>query len=96
MTYAVIENVAGGDWDTYSRITQEIGPDNIAGLVLLASGVGDDGLRVISVWSSEGDYRAFVTERLSPAVHRVTGTEASGSRSVTQAIDIRHLVHGRP
>lgn len=93
MTYAVIEDVAGGDWDTYNRITEEIGADPIAGLVLLASGVGDHGVRVMSVWSSEDDYRAFITERLSPAAQRVTGTEANGSRSVTSAIDVRHLVH---
>lgn len=95
MTYAVIEDISGGDWDTYSRITEEIGADTIAGLVLLASGVGDAGVRVISVWSSEDDYQAFVTERLSPAAQRATGTAAKGSRSVTKAIDVRHLVHGR-
>ena len=96
MTYAVIEDVAGGDWDTYSRITEEIGGDAIAGLVLLASGVADTGVRVISVWSAEDDYRTFVTERLSPAAQGATGTAANGGRSVTSAIDVRHLVHGRP
>jgi hypothetical protein len=96
MTYALVQDVPGGDWETYSRINDEVGKDPIEGLVLLAAGLHEGGVRVISLWESPQAYRTFVADRLSPASVRVTGSEANGSRSATTALEVRHLLRGKP
>lgn len=96
MTYALVQDVPGGDWETYSRINDEVGKEPIAGLVLLAAGPHEDGVRVISLWESPQAYQSFVVDRLSPAALRVTGFPANGSRSATTALEVRHLLRGEP
>lgn len=95
MTYAVVEDVPGGDWDTYARIADEVGEEPIEGLVVHAAGPHDGGVRILSVWSSADHYERFVAARLSPAVGRATGTTADGSRSVSTALEVRHLRQGQ-
>jgi hypothetical protein len=58
------------DASFYQRITDGLGPDAPAGLVLhLAIELPEGGLRYIDVWESQEDCDRFSEERLHPVVH---------------------------
>ena len=94
MTYAVVADLPGGDWETYEKITAEAGAQNGApeGLIVHVAGQTDTGTRIIDVWESQAAYEAFVAERLGPAVQRVVG--ASTGTSQAQVLEVRHLLRG--
>jgi hypothetical protein len=69
MAYAFTQDVPV-DAAFYRRITDGLGPDAPAGLVLhLAVERPDGGLRYIDLWESREDCERFVEERLHPVVH---------------------------
>ena len=94
MTYAVVADLPGGEWETYEKITAEAGVEDAApeGLIVHVAGQTDTGTRIIDVWESEDAYNTFVADRLGPAVARVTGAE--GGTSQPQVLEVRHLLRG--
>ena len=69
MLYAFTQDVPI-DAAFYRRITDGLGPDAPAGLVLhLAIERPEGGLRYIDVWESQQDCDRFSEERLHPVVH---------------------------
>ena len=94
MTYAVVADLPGGDWETYEKITAEAEVQSAApaGLIVHVAGQTDTGTRIIDVWESEAAYETFVADRLGPAVERATG--ARGGSSQAQVLEVRHLLRG--
>ena len=94
MTYAVVADLPGGDWETYEKITAEAGVQSAApeGLIVHVAGQTDTGTRIIDVWESQAAYETFVAERLGPAVERVAGAPAGTSQQ--QVLEVRHLLRG--
>ncbi|MEO5875133.1 MAG: hypothetical protein ABIS86_10030 [Streptosporangiaceae bacterium] len=69
MVYAFTQDVPI-DATFYQRITDGLGPQAPAGLVLhLAIERPEGGLRYVDVWESEQDFERFAEERLHPVVH---------------------------
>lgn len=73
MTYAFTQDVPI-DAAFYRRITDGLGPDAPAGLILhLAIERPEGGLRYIDLWESQEDWDRFSVERLHPVVHSLLG-----------------------
>ncbi|MEP7090891.1 MAG: hypothetical protein ABI776_12380 [Nocardioidaceae bacterium] len=71
MTYAFIQDVPI-DAAAYARITEALGPEAPAGMVVhIALERPEGGLRYLDVWESQEDCDRFGEERLHPAVHPV-------------------------
>lgn len=67
MPYAMVIEQAGVTMEDYERVTQAMGPEPVAGLLMNAVGTSDGGLRFVSIWASREDARRFEQERLFPA-----------------------------
>ena len=57
--------------EIYGEITAAIGEERAPGFIAHVAYRTDSGLRYLDVWNSEDEYKAFVVERLHPAVHGV-------------------------
>ena len=63
----MVDNPAGAQ-EIYERVRKRLGLEKPAGGIFHAAGPSPNGgWRVIEVWESEEDAKAFVTERLLPA-----------------------------
>ena len=73
MTYAFTQDVPI-DAAFYRRITEGLGPEPAAGLIVhVAVELPQGGLRYIDVWESQEDCDRFSEERLHPVVHPLLG-----------------------
>lgn len=88
MVYAFTQDVPIGP-EMYQRITEEIGPEPLAGSLLhLCVKLPDGGLRYIDVWESkEACARAF-DERIHPAVNRAFGGHRPATEPVVTPLDV--------
>ena len=57
--------------EIYGEITAALGDERAPGFIAHVAHRTEGGLRYLDVWNSEDDYRAFVEDRLHPAVHGV-------------------------
>jgi hypothetical protein len=68
MTVAMIVDNPEGSQEIYDSVRERLGLEKPAGGIFHAAGPAPNGgWRVIEVWESEADAKAFVTERLLPA-----------------------------
>ena len=91
MTIAVVQDIAGADYETYQRIMKEVGDERPAGLVTHVAGATDGGMRIIDVWESNDAQQRFLGERLLPARQRVL--DGMGIEPVTPRIDVLDVQH---
>jgi hypothetical protein len=93
MTYAVVANLPGGDWETYEKITAEAGVQTTApeGLIVHVAGQTETGTRIIDVWESKAAYDAFTADRLVPAIERLG---VPSGRSQSEELEVQHLLRG--
>lgn len=73
MSYCEILDIDGQTMAEVERITTELGPEPIAGLIVQAVGPAATGVRMVSVWESRADHDRFIAERLHPAFERAGG-----------------------
>ena len=68
MTVAMMVDNPEGSQEIYDSVRERLGLEKPAGGIFHAAGPSPNGgWRVIEVWESEEDAKAFVTERLLPA-----------------------------
>ena len=68
MAVAMMVDNPEGSQEIYDSVRERLGLEKPAGGIFHAAGPGPNGgWRVIEVWESEEDAKAFVTERLLPA-----------------------------
>jgi hypothetical protein len=68
MTVAMMVDNPEGSQEIYEGVRERLGLEKPAGGIFHAAGPSPNGgWRVIEVWESEEDAKAFVTERLLPA-----------------------------
>jgi hypothetical protein len=91
MPYAFVQDIEGGDWDTYQAITEEAGDERPEGLVVHVAGPTDTGVRLIDVWESEEACQRFLSERLLPARAKVLADR--GFEPMTPRIDVLDVQH---
>ena len=91
MTIAVVQDIAGADFETYQRIMKEIGDTRPTGLVTHVAGATDTGMRIIDVWESDEAQQHFLSERLLPARQRVL--DGMGVDPVTPRIEVLDVQH---
>jgi hypothetical protein len=94
MTFAAVQDIKGGDWETYEKIVAEVGVegDAPAGLIVHVAGEVDGGTRIIDVWESEQAYEEFVTTRLRPASGRVLAGQERPASPPPQVMQVKHLL----
>ena len=94
MTFAAVQDIDGGDWETYEKIVAEVGADAAppAGLIVHVAGEVDGGTRIIDVWESEQAYEEFVTTRLRPASERVRAGRDMAAPAPPQVMQVKHLL----
>ena len=94
MTFAAVQDIKGGDWETYEKIVAEVGVDGDApaGLIVHVAGQVDGGTRIIDVWESEQAYEEFVSTRLRPASARVLGDGERPASPPPQVMQVKHLL----
>ena len=74
---------------TYERITAEIGPEPLAGLLLhLCVQRPDGSLYYVDVWESESACAAAFDERIHPAVDRAFGGRRPASEPATTRMHV--------
>lgn len=61
----------GAEQDTALMAALDLEANPPAGARLRLAGPTDGGWRIISVWDSQGDFDAFVRDRLAPTFERV-------------------------
>ena len=72
MAVAMLIDNPDGSQEIYEQLRERIGLEKPAGGIFHAAGPSPNGgWRVIEVWESEEDAKAFVTERLLPAFDAV-------------------------
>lgn len=91
MTIAVVQDIAGADFETYQRIIKEVGDERPAGLVTHVAGATDTGMRIIDVWESDDAQQRFLSERLLPARQRVL--DGMGVQPVPPRIEVLDVQH---
>ena len=67
MSYASITVAEGLTMSDYRSVTEQLGSEPAAGLVLETAGWNNAGLHVITMWDSKADHDRFVSDRLVPA-----------------------------
>ena len=88
MVYAFIQDVPIRE-DLYRKITDAIGPEPIAGLLLhLCVRRPDDSLYYIDVWEDEESCGRAFDERIHPAVDLAFGGRRPPTEPVTYALDV--------
>lgn len=88
MVYAYEQDVPIGT-ELYSRITEELGPEPLAGSLLhLCVRRADGGLRYIEVWESEEACARAFDERIHPAVDRAFGGARPDGEPVVRPLDV--------
>jgi hypothetical protein len=89
--YAYCQDMPGVTEEQARLVEDEVGPSPVDGCVAHVSGPYEDGWRIIDVWVDEDALRRFQTDRLWPAVEKVTGmTEPPAdfeSRRVTSVFE---------
>jgi hypothetical protein len=91
MTIAVVQDIAGADFETYQRIMKELGDERPAGLVTHVAGATGEGMRIIDVWESDDAQQRFLGERLLPARERVLGD--LGVEPIPPRVDVLDVQH---
>ena len=96
MAFAAVQDIRGGDWDTYEKIVAEMGVDGEApaGLIVHVAGEIDGGTRIIDVWESEQAYEEFRATRLRPASERVQAGQQRPTPTPPQIMQVKHLLKG--
>ena len=94
MTFAAVQDIKGGDWDTYEKIVAEMGVDGDApaGLIVHVAGEVEDGTRIIDVWESEQAYEEFLSTRLRPASDRVLAGRERPASVPPEIMQVKHLL----
>ena len=88
MVYAFTQDVPI-DEDLYRKITDQLGPDPMAGLLLhLCVRRPDGSLYYIDVWEDEGSCERAFDERIHPAVDAAFGGRRPATEPVTHALDV--------
>lgn len=91
MTIAVVQDIAGADFETYQRIMKQVGDDRPAGLVTHVAGATEAGMRIIDVWESADAQQRFLTDRLLPARQHVL--DDMGVEPVAPSMDVLDVQH---
>ena len=91
MTIAVVQDIPGGNLETYRRILDEAGNERPAGLMAHVAGATDTGMRIIAVWESDEAQQRFLSERLLPARQRVL--DGMGVEPVPPRIEVLDVQH---
>src|SRR5687768_14346922 len=71
MSYVAVLDLVGRTMFEYRRLRLECTASPVDGLVVQVAGMTDDGVRITSVWDSQGDHDRFLTERLYPSFDRL-------------------------
>lgn len=91
MSYAFVQDIEGGDWETYQQIVKEAGDQRPAGLVIHVAGPTEGGVRLIDVWESEEACQRFMAERLEPARARVLASRGfTPMEPRIEVLDVQH------
>jgi hypothetical protein len=68
MPYGVLQEMPAVSEHEYKLVEKNLGPDRPAGLIAHVSGSnGNGGWRVVNIWTDEGAFRRFQSERLMRA-----------------------------
>jgi hypothetical protein len=78
--------------EIYGEITAALGDERAPGFIAHIAYRTGSGLRYLDVWNSEGEYKAFVVDRLHPAVHGVL-SEKLGFVPPEPPITVLDVVH---
>ena len=78
--------------EIYGEITAALGDERAPGFIAHIAYRTGSGLRYLDVWNSEGEYKAFVVDRLHPAVHGVL-SEKLGFVPPEPPVTVLDVVH---
>jgi len=78
--------------EIYGEITAALGDQRAPGFIAHIAYRTEAGLRYLDVWNSEDEYKAFVEDRLHPAVHAVL-SEKLGFVPPEPPIAVLDVVH---
>lgn len=89
MPYVHISHVPGRSLDDMRAVTDAVGDELPAGILLSIRGEDDAGIHIIDVWASRVDADRFAAERLLPAFTRTgRGPDASATYVAFDTDDI--------
>ena len=91
MVYAFTYEVPSNS-EIYGEITAPLGDERAPGFIAHIAYRTGSGLRYLDVWNSEDEYKAFVVDRLHPAVHGVL-SEKLGFVPPEPPITVLDVVH---
>jgi hypothetical protein len=91
MAYAYVQDINGGDWETYEKVVAELGDAHPDGLIVHTAGLTDTGVRFIDVWESKEAWERFFTDTLAPARERAGGPSDTSQVSF-QILDVQHVM----
>jgi len=80
MAITITMMIPGGTKELYDGINGEMGldPSNLPdGLIAHYASVTPEGIRIFDVWESQAAWDAFESEKLGPAVSKLSGGMAS-------------------
>ena len=78
--------------EIYGEITAALGDERAPGFIAHIAYRTGSGLRYLDVWNSEDEYKAFVVDRLHPAVHGVL-SEKLGFVPPEPPVTVLDVVH---
>jgi hypothetical protein len=91
MTYAYVQDIDGGDWASYEKVTAELGEIHPDGLIVHTAGPTATGVRFIDVWESKEAWEKFFADTLAPARERALGPVDMG-RVQFDVLDVQHVM----
>jgi hypothetical protein len=76
MAWGYVQTADGVGFESYERVSAELGDEHPPGQLVHVAGEVEGRLRVVEVWESEEDCRRFREERLVPAPGTLLGPDA--------------------
>jgi heme-degrading monooxygenase HmoA len=96
MAWAYVQTVEGMTIDAYDRITSNLNPAAMDGLIIHVAGQYDPGFRIIDVWESEENFKRFRQHQLAAAISESLGHQPSAEYAPSlQGMEVHNLILGQ-